>query len=178
MLCQKAIEIMDHALEDAPPEDYAQLQAHLAQCEPCRAKWQALQEVEALLHGVQMVEPPSILAEQIMRHVQYRQRRQALWRLGRSLVYGALIALALAAVPALLLLTLAYRNPSALDLAVELWTQVGWFLSAVTTAGRLVIRILVGEFGFYLLVWVVLALCFVLGWLRFLALAYPKRAKV
>jgi anti-sigma factor RsiW len=104
---------LDGLLKDV---EIARLEAHLASCPACAARWQAMQRASTLLEAAPLALPTAGFAERVMHRVAMLPARQASW----PLVVRPRVAMAAGLVALVALVTLAWSVAALIGQPVSL----------------------------------------------------------
>ena len=103
MTCEEALLLISgHIDNENTPEEEAQLQLHLAQCDQCRQVLQAFLEIDSGIAALE-AEPPAMLHERIMEAVRaeapVKKRKQSFRWAGLAVAAALVVVIGMASMP-------------------------------------------------------------------------------
>ncbi len=154
MQCKQASEMMslwlDGRLEST---EVALLDAHLAECETCRAEWHGLQALDSLLASAATIETPVRMRVQVMMRLERRDQARRAIIGGTALTLGTVALALLLVAPALLGLL------DALGIAPALIRGGPTTLLHLLDVGETLGRTYIGLIGRLIIPLIILGLC-------------------
>jgi predicted anti-sigma-YlaC factor YlaD len=154
MQCKQASEMMSLQLDGRLGDtEVPLLDAHLAECEACRAEWQSLQALDSLLASAVTMEAPVRVRVQVMTRLERRDKAR------RAIIGGTALTLGTVALALLLMAPVLLGLLDAVGIAPALIRGGPTTLLHLLGAGETLGRTYIGLIGSLIIPLVILGLC-------------------